>query len=157
CRGLIMCSAVAQHYSEQDVLQELSPIQRLTLRISDRLLLADRTLYLLVNISRRIPGKLPSPEVLETIAMNHLRDPGYKNDMEHFAQIAGWPYQQITVPTLIVHGTADKNVPFKHARNLAECVPQAKLVTIPNGGHTALITETELLRKTLVEFLTELP
>ena len=42
----------------------------------------------------------------------------------------------LTVPTLIVHGTADDVVPVDHARRLAAAAPNAELVVIEGAGHT---------------------
>jgi pimeloyl-[acyl-carrier protein] methyl ester esterase len=38
-------------------------------------------------------------------------------------------------PVLIVHGTADKICPYGAARELADQLPHAELMTIPNRGH----------------------
>ena len=42
---------------------------------------------------------------------------------------------QITVPTLIVHGSADDVVPIDHARRLAERAPRAELRILAGAGH----------------------
>jgi pimeloyl-ACP methyl ester carboxylesterase len=41
----------------------------------------------------------------------------------------------LTVPTLVLHGEADRLVPVACGRNLAQCIPDARLVTIPGWGH----------------------
>ena len=40
----------------------------------------------------------------------------------------------IRVPTLVVHGADDRQVPFARGRYLAERIPGARLVSFP-GGH----------------------
>jgi pimeloyl-ACP methyl ester carboxylesterase len=42
---------------------------------------------------------------------------------------------QLQVPTLALHGTADKIVPYSHAEKLAAAVPGARLVTFEGAGH----------------------
>ncbi len=42
---------------------------------------------------------------------------------------------QVRVPTLAVHGTKDKIVPYGHAEKLAAALPDARLVTFEGGGH----------------------
>ena len=42
---------------------------------------------------------------------------------------------QIRVPTLALHGTDDKIVPYSHAQKMVEAIPGARLVTFERGGH----------------------
>jgi len=42
---------------------------------------------------------------------------------------------RVRVPTLVLHGTQDKIVPYSHATKLVEAVPDARLVTFEGGGH----------------------
>jgi pimeloyl-ACP methyl ester carboxylesterase len=41
----------------------------------------------------------------------------------------------ISVPTLVVHGTADPLFPFPHGQALAEAIPQARLLPLDGAGH----------------------
>jgi pimeloyl-ACP methyl ester carboxylesterase len=45
--------------------------------------------------------------------------------------------QDIRVPTLVVHGACDRVVPPDTGRQLAESIPGARLVVIPDAGHVA--------------------
>ena len=42
---------------------------------------------------------------------------------------------KVTLPTLVVHGTADDVVPVEHARRLAERAPRAEVHILEGGGH----------------------
>jgi len=42
---------------------------------------------------------------------------------------------QLTVPTLLIHGTDDPIVPYSHGQKFAAAVPEARLVTFEGGGH----------------------
>jgi pimeloyl-ACP methyl ester carboxylesterase/UDP:flavonoid glycosyltransferase YjiC (YdhE family) len=42
---------------------------------------------------------------------------------------------QVRVPTLALHGTDDKIVPYSHAQKMAAAIPGARLVTFERGGH----------------------
>jgi pimeloyl-ACP methyl ester carboxylesterase/UDP:flavonoid glycosyltransferase YjiC (YdhE family) len=42
---------------------------------------------------------------------------------------------KIRVPTLCLHGTEDKVVPYSHGKRLAEAIPGARFVTFQGGGH----------------------
>ena len=52
---------------------------------------------------------------------------------------AGRPWHHrlptLTVPTLVVHGTADPVVPFAHGEELAARIPGARLLPLPGAGH----------------------
>ncbi len=43
--------------------------------------------------------------------------------------------KSITVPTLVIHGTEDPLVPVQAAYDIAETIPNAKLVTVEGMGH----------------------
>ena len=42
---------------------------------------------------------------------------------------------RVTVPTLALHGTLDKIVPYTHAQKLVAAIPGARLVTFEGAGH----------------------
>lgn len=60
----------------------------------------------------------------------------------------------VTVPTLILHGNADKPVPFElTARRAAAAIKQSKLVELEGATHGLLVTERERVSRELVEFM----
>ncbi|MFI7413943.1 alpha/beta fold hydrolase [Streptomyces sp. NPDC049627] len=42
---------------------------------------------------------------------------------------------EITVPTVVMVGSADRSTPLSHARRLAAGIPGARLITVPDAGH----------------------
>ena len=44
----------------------------------------------------------------------------------------------VKIPTLILHGTADKTCPFHMGQTLADRLPSAKFVAIKDGQHAKL-------------------
>ncbi|WP_068182929.1 alpha/beta hydrolase [Mycobacterium sp. UM_CSW] len=42
---------------------------------------------------------------------------------------------EISVPTAVMVGSADRTTPTSHSRRLAEGIPGARLVTVPDAGH----------------------
>ncbi len=50
---------------------------------------------------------------------------------------------KIRVPTLVVHGTADRTVPFEAGRYLAEHIPGAHLYAFKERGHLPIFTATK--------------
>jgi len=62
--------------------------------------------------------------------------------------------KKINVPTLVIHGDADRIVPFEAAgKRTAEMVKGARLVTIKDGPHNIGWTHAEEVNKELVAFL----
>lgn len=60
----------------------------------------------------------------------------------------------VTKPTLILHGTADKPVPFNlTARRAAAGIKQAKLVEYAGASHGLLVTERERVTRDLLAWL----
>ncbi|WP_245827957.1 alpha/beta fold hydrolase [Sinomonas mesophila] len=45
------------------------------------------------------------------------------------------PLTSLRVPTLVVHGAADPMFPLAHGRALAEQIPGARLLVLPDAGH----------------------
>lgn len=59
-----------------------------------------------------------------------------------------------TVPTLVVHGTADKTVPIEATgRAVAKAVPHASLIEYSGAPHGVFATATEQLIADLIDFL----
>ena len=60
----------------------------------------------------------------------------------------------LTVPTLVIHGTADKTVPIEPtARAVAKAVPSATLVEYDGEPHAVFATKTDRLAEDLIVFL----
>ena len=59
-----------------------------------------------------------------------------------------------TMPTLVIHGTAEKTVPIDAtARAVAKAVPQARLLEYDGEPHGVFATQTERLKNDLLDFL----
>ncbi len=85
-----------------------------------------------------------------------LRLPGTDNDIR-VTQTTSYPLEQIGVPTLIVHGTADRLVPFKqHCLSLAARIPGAQLLAVEGGEHMAIFTHRDEIRARVTQFLRDL-
>ena len=63
-----------------------------------------------------------------------------------------------TMPTLLIHGTADKTVPIDAtARAVAKAVPQAQLIEYEGSAHGVFATDKERLIADLIAFLNTRP
>ena len=51
----------------------------------------------------------------------------------------GFSVSAVTVPVLLLHGTADRMVPSSHARWLAAGIPHADLRLCPGDGHISVL------------------
>jgi pimeloyl-ACP methyl ester carboxylesterase len=63
--------------------------------------------------------------------------------------------KDITVPTLIVAGEADRLTPLKHAVFMAEQIPQARLCAVPEAGHMVMLEAADTVTQAVTDFLRE--
>jgi pimeloyl-ACP methyl ester carboxylesterase len=75
-----------------------------------------------------------------------LRGAGAANDAYQSHTRAAPPLQDVRVPTLLVHGTNDRNVPFTHSLRAAATIPGARLVSIPRGTHLTTLLSASAAR-----------
>lgn len=57
------------------------------------------------------------------------------------------------IPTLIVCGDADVMTPLEHSRAMADELPDARLLVVPDGGHLALMEFPEIVTPALATLL----
>lgn len=67
---------------------------------------------------------------LETLVPFGRRVEGLENDRVQFANLSGWPLATIRSPTLILHGTLDKDVPIADAEFAHDLIPGAEMVRL---------------------------
>ncbi|EKN68793.1 hypothetical protein BABA_12101 [Neobacillus bataviensis LMG 21833] len=60
---------------------------------------------------------------------------------------------QITAPTLVIHGNEDKLVPYQNGVTLAENIKGAEFLTIQGAGHIYVTEANDLVNKKVLEFL----
>ena len=88
--------------------------------------------------------------VLERLA---ARLPGTRHDTRQLRTLPDIPFERLEVPAFLVHGTADRVVPFTHAAAVAERAPRATLLKLHGGEHVALFTHLHDIRAALAQFL----
>lgn len=81
------------------------------------------------------------------------RLPGTLADTLAFADLPSPPLASIAAPTLVIHGTGDRVVPFAHAERAACHIAGAELFAVPDGEHVALFTHLEEVRRRVRSFL----
>ena len=66
---------------------------------------------------------------------------------------AGIDVDAVAVPALVVHGTADRVVPYPNAELLVRRLPQAEHLRLEGAGHLALLERPDEVSRAIVEFL----
>ncbi|GCF09287.1 alpha/beta fold hydrolase [Dictyobacter arantiisoli] len=153
CSSLIMVSGVAQHYSEQEVWQTLPLFKRLTKQLYNKLVAFDPFIYTILPLAGLQPAGAAATDLVRTATLYSQRRRGYENDMRQFRQITRYPLKNISVPTLVVHGTSDDEVLFENAEALASEVPHVRLLAIPGGSHMAFYTHASIVMPAIKNFL----
>lgn len=92
-------------------------------------------------------------DMLRSMYPTSLRLAGFLNDMEQFQQGVCTRLGEIRTPTLVIHGTADRVVPFTQGVRSAELIPNAEFLTVSGGTHLGFISHHELIYPRLVAFL----
>lgn len=60
---------------------------------------------------------------------------------------------EIACPTLVVWGTHDALVPVKHARAIADAIPNSRVEIFPDTGHVPMLERPERFNRLVEEFL----
>jgi pimeloyl-ACP methyl ester carboxylesterase len=61
------------------------------------------------------------------------------------------PLSSITVPTLVIHGTADPMFPLAHGRALSEAIPGAQLLPLEGAGHGVERADWQTIVRAIIE------
>jgi len=79
---------------------------------------------------------------------------GLQNDAEQFSLIESFDLEKIKVPTLIIHGNKDVNVPFNVARNTSERIPNSKLFEMDGKDHFVFFSSyKDTINSKIIEFV----
>lgn len=81
--------------------------------------------------------------IAEAAVPDARRRAGYRNDLDRFAAITSLELEKIAAPTLVVHGSADADVPPAQSADAAGTIPGAELLTLDTGTHLALYTDPD--------------
>ena len=85
------------------------------------------------------------------------RRDGYANDLRQFSRIESLELERITVPSLIVQGTLDSDLPPEQSDFAAKTIPGAELLELEEGTHLALYTnaDADAAQQRVIEFLSK--
>lgn len=89
--------------------------------------------------------------------MSELRGENYLKALETVTRYPGRPdLATVSVPTLVMVGALDEITPPAASRDLADRIPGAELVVLPNAGHMANMEKAEAFNTELRQFLRRL-
>jgi pimeloyl-ACP methyl ester carboxylesterase len=85
-----------------------------------------------------------------------IMDHGHNPFPGHGAAVSSSPHRkdrlkEISLPTLVIHGTEDAILPFDHGQALADGIPNAKLMVLEGVGHEIPEQMTEEITSRMIE------
>jgi len=78
---------------------------------------------------------------------------GMLNDLEQADHLPDYPFENITSPLLVIHGTKDPFVPFNSAQTLAIRARNAQLLALENGGHLSFLIQQKQSKQAILDFV----
>ena len=81
------------------------------------------------------------------------RRAGLENDLANAYAMNDFLWEEIRVPTLLVHGDKDNLIPVEYSREVARRSPNAELVIVKGGGHECLVSHQREVAPMLNAFL----
>jgi pimeloyl-ACP methyl ester carboxylesterase len=78
---------------------------------------------------------------------------GMLNDLHQADHLPDYPFEKIQIPLLSIHSTADPFVPYDTAKNLADSVRGAQLLSLQKGGHLSFLAHHEQTRTAVINFI----
>ena len=94
--------------------------------------------------------------LIGTFVPPSAREAGVRNDLQQLRTLNELPLEQIVVPTLIVHGTADKVIPISESEAMAARIPGATFIAVEGAGHLVeLGPKAAEVQSKILEFLRE--
>ena len=158
CWGLIMASAI--NAPLRPLLSQMMPVTRRLLRYDGLTWLGLNRLALFAarpKLARQVRGNRHKQQqlkaTLDALFPTSLRLDGLLNDLNNFQNTPDYPLEQITVPTLVIHGTADQMVPFVQGQASAARIPNAEFVIAVDGMHLCLVSHQEQITPAIIDFL----
>jgi pimeloyl-ACP methyl ester carboxylesterase len=170
CRGLILVSAATGPLDGAHALERLHKMERLTrvpglsavlgwLAGRDPEASARRAILDPELLAKTLahPDAGPLLRGLGATTRDKLKQrlPGSLNDTTRYQSLPPFPFAQLAVPVLAMHGTVDRVVPLSHAEALA-AAPRSRVIALAGGDHVALFSHLDEVRAAVAEFETTL-
>lgn len=97
-------------------------------------------------------------QIVMSSVPEEMRATGKANDLIQMTdpRLNTWPLNEITAPTLIIHGLSDTGTDVEEAEYVRDQIPHAELVFL-EGGHFIGTTHAEEIRQIISQFVNKLP
>jgi pimeloyl-ACP methyl ester carboxylesterase len=102
----------------------------------------------LAEVTRDFGGRLGLSAHAQRVYERHLERVGYR-PVETFAASA--LLRKVGAPALIVHGSDDREVPYRNAEAIAAACPMARLMPFDGLGHRELLFAPPVFRAVMME------
>lgn len=83
------------------------------------------------------------------------RHAGVQNDLTQVHAMDEFNWEDVRVPTLLIHGDQDNLIPLEYSQEVARRIPTAELVIIQGGGHECLVSHHRYVAPIMNSFLAE--
>jgi pimeloyl-ACP methyl ester carboxylesterase len=101
----------------------------------------------------------PRARIEEDFAIRRKRFTSLQGYMAQLQGILSWEaysrLSAIRVPTLVIHGESDRLVPPANGRLIAERIPGARLVMLPQASHIFTTDQPKAALAAILDFLSE--
>jgi pimeloyl-ACP methyl ester carboxylesterase len=81
------------------------------------------------------------------------RRAGVQNDLANVHAMDDFTWEEIRVPSLLIHGGKDKLIPVEYSQDVARRISNAELILIKGGGHECLVSHHREISPGLNSFL----
>jgi len=81
------------------------------------------------------------------------RRAGVRNDLAQVHAMDDFKWENIHVPTLLIHGDKDNLIPLEYSQEAARRIPNAELVVVKGGGHECLVSHHRQVSPIINSFL----
>jgi len=173
CWGLVLIAANSDSNTGQVIKTETKGPGQQPVFLTN-ILFSDLTSWVVVRLSQIMPEKILAStvgadyvevvmnnpdkrksftEFLNSIALLSQRRAGSLNDGKQFLNFTGYPFENITSPTLILYGTKDNFVPVAEQVYLSTTLSNSEYIEIEGGTHFMLISHDDVLVPLIADFL----
>lgn len=140
CHRLVMINSAAKFTVPPTILEALETDKQRAIELITTHAFTPPPSSTWTDATRRLLGEVP----LRTLRNDYLACQAF-DAVERL--------HTVTVPTLIIGSIHDRLVPPDDARYLATKIPNARLAVLEHSGHMAVLTDTNIVREILDEFL----
>lgn len=103
----------------------------------------------------------PGADLALRSILEAVRDPmgrraqGTAADIADARHLPEYPFRELGMPVLVVHGSKDAFAPMQHALDVVAEVPHGEMVEVQDGGHLCIVTHRTFVFQRTVRFLSK--